>query len=66
MLKSRVGHVSLLIVAGWIVARIPQGLSVIPGTKKFWSTVFCILAIWTITSLVSAFAYIGGRKLFGR
>ncbi len=66
MLKSGVGHVPLLIVAGWIVALIAQALDEVPGAKKFCATVLCILGIWTIVSVVTAFGYVAGRKLLSR
>jgi len=66
MLKSGVGHVPLLIVAGWIVALIAEALDEVPGSKTFCATVLCILGIWTIASLVTAFGYVAGRKLLSR
>jgi hypothetical protein len=66
MPKPGVGHVPLLIVAGWIVALIAQALDEVPGTKKFCATVLCILGIWTTASLVAAFGYVAGRKLLSR
>jgi hypothetical protein len=44
----------------------PHALSVIVGTEVFWSTILYILAIWTITSLVTAFAYVAGRRVLSR
>jgi hypothetical protein len=56
----------LLVIVGWIVAFIPHAFDEISGAGKVWTTIVYILAIWTITSLVTAFAYVAGRRLFSR
>jgi hypothetical protein len=66
MPKPGIGHVPLLIVAGWLAALIAQALDEAPGARKFCATVLCILGIWTLTSLVAAFGYVASRKLLSR
>jgi hypothetical protein len=66
MSKLGIGHGRLLIVLGGFLARIPPGFNVIPGAERFCSAVFHTVAIWAITSLLTAFGYVAGRKLFGR
>jgi preprotein translocase subunit SecY len=66
MHKFGIGHGRLLIILGGVVGRFPLELSVIPGAERFCSTVFHILAMWTVTSLVTAFAYVAGRRVLGR
>jgi preprotein translocase subunit SecY len=66
MSKFGIGHGRLLIILGGILARIPPGLNAIPGAERFCSAVFHTVAIWAITSLVTAFGYVAGRRLLSR
>jgi hypothetical protein len=63
MSKLGIGHGRLLIILGAVLAKLSPGLSVIPGAEMFCSTALHLLSLWTIASLVTAFAYLGARRI---